>query len=102
MTLPFEPASVPVKNLAGRLEWISDEETVHALQRADTRKTAAAVYERRVDEIRRTRPELEAEELERGYHVGRWAGRMNYECLACPFKHLDRARIIEHVAQAHN
>lgn len=46
--LPFEPGEVPVDDLRERLEEIDDVEALHSLQRADTRTTAAAHYERRI------------------------------------------------------
>lgn len=114
--LPFEPESVTIEELAQKLEDDDiDEETTHALQRADTRKGAAAVYERRVDALREEldsddadepevpAPGLEAsdEDRERGYRITSWAGHPNYECLDCPFKHLDESVVIRHRAAQH-
>ena len=117
--LPFEPGSVRIDDLAQKLEDEGiDEETTHALQRADTRRGAAAVYERRIDALREARGSEEAapeeaapepstsaepasaddEDRARGYRITSWAGHPNYECLDCPFKHLDEARVIRHVA----
>ena len=113
--LPFEPGSVKIDDLAQRLEDVEDEEIVHALQRADTRIGAAAVYERRIDALREAQgsddaaepipaePESEAptdtdEDRARGYRITSWAGHPNYECLDCPFKYLDESKVIRHTA----
>ena len=124
--LPFEPGSVKIDDLAQRLEDVEDEEIVHALQRADTRIGAAAVYERRIDALREAQgseeaapeeaapeevaPELSTpaeasesddhddEDRARGYRITQWAGHPNYECLDCPFKHLDESKVIRHRA----
>ncbi len=114
--LPFEPGSVKIDDLAQRLEDVEDEEIVHALQRADTRIGAAAVYERRIDALREAQgseevaPELSTpaeasesddhddEDRARGYRITSWAGHPNYECLDCPFKHLDESKVIRHRA----
>ena len=114
--LPFDPETVTIADLAERLEEVSEEETVHELQRADTRKGAAAVYERRVDALRggsqdsepadELEPEPEPppatdEDRERGYRITSWAGHPNYECVDCPFKHLDESRVIRHRTDQH-
>ena len=108
--LPFDPETVTIPDLAERLEGVLDEDDVHELQRADTRKGAAAVYERRVDTIRESQdpepeepkePEAPAdpeEDRERGYRITSWAGHPNYECVHCPFKHLDESKVIRHQA----
>ena len=115
-TLPFEPESVRIKDLAQHLEDGGfDKETVHALQRADTREGAAAVYERRVDALREAQGSEEAapepstpaepseddEDRARGYRITSWAGHPNYECLDCPFKYLDEAKVIRHRVAQH-
>ena len=114
MELPFDPASVTIEDLAQRLEdEDTDEETTHALQRADTRKGAAAVYERRVDAITESQdsapepveapappePSGTEEDKARGYRITQWAGYDNFECLYCPFKHLDVDKVVRHTAQ---
>ena len=111
--LPFEPGSVKIDDLAQRLEDVEDEEIVHALQRADTRIGAAAVYERRIDALREAQSSEEAapepgtfaepaseddEDRARGYRITSWAGHPNYECLDCPFKYLDESNVIRHTA----
>ena len=115
--LPFEPGSVRIDDLAQRLEDVEDEQIVHALQRADTRIGAAAVYERRIDALREAQgseeaapeeaapepstpaePSADDEDRARGYRITSWAGHPNYECLDCPFKYLDEAKVIRHVA----
>ena len=114
--LPFDPETVTIQDLPGRLEEDDvDEETAHALQREDARKGAAAVYERRIDALRESQdpdaaanpepedPEPEAsrdtdEDRARGYRITQWAGHPNYECLDCPFKHLDESKVIRHRA----
>lgn len=56
--IPFDPAEYSVGRdplegkLARAIAGIDDPEVIHALQRVDTRKTAAAVYERRLDELK--------------------------------------------------
>ena len=109
--LPFDPESVTIQDLAEHLEEVSDEETVHALQRADTRKGAAAVYERRVDELRESQdsedavepsqPATTVSDEERGYRITEWAGHTNYECLDCPLKDLDESKVIRHRVAQH-
>ena len=111
--LPFEPGSVKIDDLAQRLEDVEDEEIVHALQRTDTRRGAAAVYERRIDALREAQGSEEAapepstpaepaseddEDRARGYRITSWAGHPNYECLDCPFKYLDESNVIRHTA----
>lgn len=106
-TLPFDPEDVPVVQLAERLEEVHDENLVHRLQRLDTRKTAAAVYERRVDELRSLAgpehvpaPEPEPAPAEdRGYRVTRWHGRPNYECTLAPFSSLKEEEVQAFVAR---
>lgn len=49
--LPFRPTEHTVDELPRALETVEDVGAVHRLQRIDTRKTAAAHYERRVDEL---------------------------------------------------
>lgn len=49
--LPFDPASVSVSNLEDLLAGLEDVDVIHGLQRADERTTAAAHYERRINEI---------------------------------------------------
>ena len=116
--LPFDPETVTIQDLAERLEEVSDEDTVHELQRADTRKGAAAVYERRVDAIRESRdsdevdesepeesaepePAASDEDRERGYRITSWAGHPNFECVDCPFKNLDESKVIRHRTAQH-
>ena len=116
--LPFEPGSVRIDGLAQRLEDVENEQIVHALQREDTRRGAAAVYERRIDALREAQGSEEAapeeaapepgtfaepaseddEDRARGYRITSWAGHPNYECLDCPFKHLDESNVIRHTA----
>lgn len=36
-------------------------------------------------------------ETRRGYRIGRWAGKPNYECLVCPFSTLDQMVVEDHV-----
>ena len=108
--LPFDPETVTIPDLAERLEGVLDEDAVHELQRADTRKGAAAVYERRVDAIRESQqlgssadPEPEPpadtdEDRERGYRITSWAGHPNYECLCGKFPSLNEAKVIQHQA----
>ena len=116
--LPFEPGSVRIDDLAQRLEDVEDEQIVHALQLADTRRGAADVYERRIDALREAQSSEEAapeeaapepstpaepaseddEDRARGYRITSWAGHPNYECLDCPFKYLDESNVIRHTA----
>ena len=108
--LPFEPGSVKIDDLAQRLEDVENEEIVHALQREDTRRGAAAVYERRIDALREPQdsdaaaepipaePSADDEDRARGYRITSWAGHPNYECLDCPFKNLDESKVIRHTA----
>lgn len=96
-TLPFDPESVTVDELPERLETIDDERSIHALQQADTRTTAAAHYERRVDAIRATETELTDEDRARGYTVGEWHGLPNYIALDGSMSTLDEAEIQHHV-----
>ena len=95
--LAFDPEDVKVDELAERLSSIDDTEAIHALQKTDTRTTAAAHYERRINELRLAQGDVSEEDLERGYRITKWAGHDNYECLNCPYKTLDRARIENHV-----
>ena len=115
--LPFDPETVTVQDLPDRLEEEDvDLEALHALQLADTRKGAQAVYERRVAEITEPQDSDDAaepipaepasaddddEDRARGYRITQWAGHPNYECLDCPFKYLDEARVIRHRADQH-
>ena len=98
---PFEPKSVTIEDLPAALAGIDDEDVVHALQQADRRKGAAAVYERRVDAIRGSRPDLTDEDRDRGYSEGRWSGLPNFECLRCPYANLDEGQTQRHVAANH-
>ncbi len=119
--LPFDPESVRIEDLAAYLEEEDfDEDAVHELQRADTRKGAAAVYERRVDAIRdsqdsdspedpdpESEPEPEAapadpdEDIKRGYRITSWAGHPNYECVDCPSASLKEDVMIRHRTDQH-
>lgn len=35
------------------------------------------------------------------YNEGTWAGQPNYECKQCPYKNLDKSKVLEHVARRH-
>lgn len=35
------------------------------------------------------------------YNEGKWAGLPNYECKQCPYKSLDKSKLLEHVATKH-
>jgi hypothetical protein len=35
------------------------------------------------------------------YKTTQWSGRDNFECTLCPFKTLDRGRMVNHVRAAH-
>ena len=39
------------------------------------------------------------EDKARGYRITQWAGYDNFECLYCPFKHLDVDKVVRHTAQ---
>ncbi len=49
--LPFDPAEIKVRTLEESLAEIDDVEMLHRLQRIDRRPTAAAHYERRINEL---------------------------------------------------
>ena len=95
--LPFIPSDATVDELPGRLDQIDDIEALNALQRADTRTTAAAHYERRISAIMRERSDLTPEDLERGYRVTEWAGYPNYEAIDGSMSSLDEEQVKEHV-----
>lgn len=94
-SLPFRPESVIVAELGAVLAEIDDVDVLHALQRVDTRTTAAAEYERRIREL------AASSDPGPGYAVGRWNDRANYECASCPYSTTDEDRIRAHVNAAH-
>ena len=75
------------------LQAVDSEATVHDLQKADTRTTAAAHYERRVAELQAAAPEMTDEDRARGYRVTKWHGLPNYECILAPFSSLNEEEV---------
>ena len=69
---------------------MEDEEYRHAAAAPETPEPPPIVHD----------PESKASE-KRGYNIGKWMGRNNYECLRCSFSTLDSPLIDEHVAKAH-
>lgn len=95
--LPFDPPDVNVDDLPEVLAEIEDVETLHALQEADTRTTAAAHYERRVNALQGA-----AEEDLDGITIGTWGpGLRNYKCDFCGYASLDEAQTQAHVVTHH-
>ena len=49
--LPYDPVSVPVRQLTQRLREVDDVDVVRALQGADPRTSAGRYYEARIAEL---------------------------------------------------